>query len=49
MCFTDEQEAETSIAEIKNYRGWTAQLYQSYFQKQLCHIQNNAQQQNATE
>ena len=37
------------MIEIKNYRGWTAQLYQSYFQKQLHHIQNNAKQQNATE
>ena len=49
ICFTNEQEAETSIAEINKYRGWTAKSYQSYFQKQLRHTQNNEEQQNATE
>ena len=35
MFYNDEQEAETAIVEINKYRGWTAELYQSYFQKQL--------------
>ena len=33
----DEQEAETAIVEINKYRGWTAELYESYFQKQHSH------------
>ena len=33
--YNDEQEAETAIVEINKYRGWTTELYQSYFQKQL--------------
>ena len=38
ICYNDEQEAETAIVEINKDRGWTAELYQSYFQKQ--HRQN---------
>ena len=49
ICYNDEQEAETAIVEINKYRGWTAELYQSYFQKQHSHKQNNKQQQDATE
>ena len=33
--YNDEQEAETAIVEINKYRVWTAELCQSYFQKQL--------------
>ena len=49
ICYNDEQEAETAIVEINKYRGWTAELYQSYFRKLHSHEQNNIQQQNATE
>ena len=49
ICYNDEQEAETEIVEINKYRGWTAELYQSYFQKQHSHKQNNIEQQDATE
>lgn len=45
ICFTDEQEAETLIVETNKYRGWTAQLYQSQFQRQLHDLQNNTKQQ----
>ena len=48
-CCNDEQEAETAIVEINKYRGWTAEPYQSYFQTQHSHKQNNKQQQGATE
>ena len=37
ISYNDEQEAETAILEINKYRGWTAELYQSYFQKQHSH------------
>ena len=47
--YNDEQETQTAIAEINKYRGWTAELYQSYFRKLHSHEQNNIQQQNATE
>ena len=49
MCYYDEQEAKTAFVEINKYRGWTAELYQSYFQKQHSHKQNNKQQQDAKE
>ena len=49
ICYNDEQEAETAIVEISKYRGWIAELYQSYFQKQYSHKQNNIQQQDATQ
>ena len=49
VCYNDEQEGETAIVEINKYRGWTAELYQSYFQKQHSHKQNNIQKQDATE
>ena len=49
ICYNDEQETETAIVEINKYRGCTAELYQSYFQKQHSHKQNNKQQQDATE
>ena len=45
ICHNDEQEAETAIGEINKYRGWTARLYQSYYQKQYTHKQNNIEQQ----
>ena len=48
ICYSDEQEAETAIVEIK-YRGWKAELYRSYFQKQHSRKQNNIEQQDATE
>ena len=47
--YNDEQETQTAIAEINKYRGWTAELYQSYCQKQNSNKQNNIQQQEATE
>ena len=47
-CYKDEQEAETAILEINKYSWWTAQLYQSYFQKQHSQKQNNIEQ-DATE
>ena len=49
VCYNDEQEAETAIVEINKYRGWKAELYQSYFQKQHSHKQNKKQQQDAAE
>ena len=49
ICCNDEQEAETAVVEINKYRGWTAELYQRYFQKQHSYKQNNKQQQDATE
>ena len=49
-CYNDEQEAEAAIVEINNkYRGWKAELYQTYFQKQHSHRQNNIEQQEAIE
>ena len=47
--YNDEQETQTAIAEINKYRGWTAEPYQSYCQKQNSNKQNNIQQQEATE
>ena len=35
--------------EINKYRGWTVELYKSYFQKQHCHKQDNIEQEEATE
>ena len=47
--YNDEKEAETAIAEINKYRGWAAELYESYFLNQHSPKQNNRQQQGATE
>ena len=49
ICYNDEQQAETATVEINKFRGWTAELYQSYCQKQNSHKQNNIQQQEAKE
>ena len=49
ICYNDEQEAETTIAKTNKYREWTAELYQSYFQKLHSHKQNNIEQHDATE
>ena len=47
-CFTDEQEAETTLVKINKYRRWKAEVYHSYLRKQHWNTQNNTGQQNAT-
>ena len=48
-CFTNKPKPETAIIEIDKYKEQTADVYQSYFQKQHCRIRNNTKQQNTTE
>ena len=42
-CYNDEQEAEAAILDINKYGGWTAELYESYFQKEDSSKQYNMQ------